>query len=101
MVDFDEEKSERNLMERGFDFEYAARIFEGWVVEWNSFRNDEHRIKATGQIEGLFLHRHLYVAGWAAENHIGQTRSTAGDRRLWRMRRNQRRLPRAALTGLR
>ena len=54
MIEFDEEKSERNLMERGFNFEYAARIFEGRVVEWDSFRNDEHRIKATGQIEGLF-----------------------------------------------
>ena len=54
MIEFDEEKSERNLMERGFDFEYAARIFDGRVVKWDSFRNDEHRTKATGQIEGLF-----------------------------------------------
>jgi uncharacterized DUF497 family protein len=33
IFEWDLAKSERNLAERGFDFAYAARIFEGDVLE--------------------------------------------------------------------
>ena len=52
--EWDEEKSARNLRERGFDFEFAARIFLGPVLEEGDRRLDygERRIVATGKIEG-------------------------------------------------
>jgi uncharacterized DUF497 family protein len=55
IFEFDEEKSLRTLEERGLDFAYAARIFEGPVIEWDSPRRGEHRIKATGQVDQRFI----------------------------------------------
>jgi uncharacterized protein len=42
------------MEKRGFDFEYAARIFEGTVLEREDGRRDygERRIVSVGQIEG-------------------------------------------------
>jgi len=58
-VDFewDDRKSERNLRERGFDFEAAKGIFENQVLEEIDDRRDygEVRIAAIGQIAGRFL----------------------------------------------
>jgi uncharacterized protein len=47
-------RQERATLERrGFDFEYAARIFEGTVLEREDRRDyDERRIVSVGQIEG-------------------------------------------------
>ncbi len=54
MFEWDEAKSQRNLAERGFDFEFACRIFEGDVIERDDIRRDygEHRIIAFGEVEG-------------------------------------------------
>jgi len=30
-----QEKNEKNVVERGFDFEYACRIFDGDIIEWD------------------------------------------------------------------
>ena len=51
--EWDETKSRRNLRERGFDFEFATRIFEGSLIEEQDRRRDyrEPRIVATGKIE--------------------------------------------------
>ena len=51
--EWDEQKSERNLRERGFDFEYATRIFDSPLVEEEDRRRDyrERRIVVTGTIE--------------------------------------------------
>ncbi len=45
---WDPAKSERNLTERGFDFAFAARIFDGEVIEREDTRSDygEQRIVA-------------------------------------------------------
>jgi uncharacterized protein len=53
--EWDEPKSERNLRERGFDFEYATRIFDSPVIEEEDRRRDyrERRIVATGRIEDI------------------------------------------------
>lgn len=53
MFEWDEGKSEANLRERGFDFAYAALIFQGPTVEWDDVRRDygERRILAIGQVE--------------------------------------------------
>jgi uncharacterized protein len=51
--EWDEAKSESNLRERGFDFAYAALIFEGSILEWDDARRDygERRIQAIGRVE--------------------------------------------------
>lgn len=55
--EWDEAKSRRNLVERGFDFEFATRVFDGPVVEEEDRRRDyrERRMIATGRIEGGFF----------------------------------------------
>lgn len=51
--EWDQVKSDKNLTQRGFDFAYAARIFEGDVLEWEDTRRDygERRIIAIGEID--------------------------------------------------
>lgn len=53
MFAWDEAKSEANLRERGFDFAYAALIFESPTLEWDDARRDygERRIRTIGRIE--------------------------------------------------
>ena len=56
--EWDEAKSLENLRERGFDFEFATRIFDAPRIEEEDFRRNygERRIVATGKIEdGFFL----------------------------------------------
>ncbi|HER26939.1 MAG TPA: BrnT family toxin, partial [Rhodospirillales bacterium] len=40
MFEWDETKSEANLAARGFDFAYAAMIFEGPILELDDDRAD-------------------------------------------------------------
>jgi uncharacterized DUF497 family protein len=54
-IEYDETKSRATAIARGFDFDYAARIFEGPVVEWESPRSNEERTLAVGKVEGRFL----------------------------------------------
>jgi uncharacterized protein len=52
VFEWDEEKSRWNLENRGFDFLYAARIFDGVVMEREDRRRDygEARIVAVGSV---------------------------------------------------
>ncbi len=52
-----EEKSERCYEERGFDFAYAARLFDGDFIEWEDRRRDwgEPRIISVGEVEARIL----------------------------------------------
>ena len=54
LFDWDEAKSDRNLRERGFDFEFAAHVFDGDTEEFADDRADygETRIIVFGRIEG-------------------------------------------------
>ncbi len=54
---WDPHKSERNLVERGFDFEFATLIFDGPTVERTDSRRDygEHRGIALGVAQGISL----------------------------------------------
>jgi uncharacterized DUF497 family protein len=54
---WDARKSARNLRDRGFDFEFASRIFERQTLEREDRRRDygERRIIALGQVEGIGL----------------------------------------------
>ena len=48
---WDSDKSDRCYSERGFDFDYAARIFEGEFIEWEDCRREygEQRFVTVGQ----------------------------------------------------
>ncbi len=54
LFDWDDEKSDKNLRCRGFDFEYAAHVFDGETEEFIDARDDygEIRIIAFGYIDG-------------------------------------------------
>ena len=55
--EFDEAKSLNNLRERGFDFDFAARIFENPVIEFEDNRRDygEVRFVAIGCVNDVCL----------------------------------------------
>jgi len=54
---WDSEKSDANLRERGFDFEFAALVFQGTTLEKEDRRKayGERRVVAVGVAEGFHL----------------------------------------------
>ncbi|MDQ8153555.1 MAG: BrnT family toxin [Gemmatimonadota bacterium] len=54
---WDDIKSERNLERRGFDFEYATRVFRGPVIVREDRRREygEDRLIALGVVDGVNL----------------------------------------------
>lgn len=54
---WDPAKSEANVRERGFDFEFASLIFDGPTLEQEDRRQDyrERRVVAIGRVEGVEL----------------------------------------------
>jgi uncharacterized DUF497 family protein len=52
LFEWDASRSSRNRTERGFDFDYACRIFAGPVIEEEDRRLDyrERRMVATGKV---------------------------------------------------
>ena len=54
---WDLRKSERNLRERGFDFEFATQVFDGQTVEREDTRRDygERRVIAIGRWRDITL----------------------------------------------
>jgi uncharacterized protein len=68
VFEWDEAKSQDNLEKRGFDFEYAARIFKGGdLLEYEDRRRHygERRFVAIGEIEGEIL---FVVYTWRGGN---------------------------------
>lgn len=54
--EWDENKNQWNIAQRGFDFAFASGIFEKPVYEEETQRDyGETRIKAIGKIEGVIL----------------------------------------------
>lgn len=53
MFEWDAAKSEANLRTRGFDFAYAALIFDGPTLETDDDRVDygERRVRAIGRVK--------------------------------------------------
>lgn len=56
-VQWDTAKSDANLRERGFDFEFASLIFDGPTFEVEDRRKDygERRVVTTGMADGIHL----------------------------------------------
>lgn len=63
MFECDEAKSDTNFRQRGFDFAYAAGIFDGPVMELDDDRADygELLVRAIGRVDELIL---LVVYTW-------------------------------------
>lgn len=55
--DWDPAKSAENLVQRGFDFEFATLVFLGTYVEFDDTRRDygERRVVALGLADGIPL----------------------------------------------
>ena len=55
--DWDPEKSDENLVRRGFDFAFAALVFASTYVEFDDTRRDygERRVIALGVADGIPL----------------------------------------------
>ncbi len=53
IFEWDQNKSDKNLAERGFDLEYACEIFGGDIIEWDDTRRDygERRVNAMGEVD--------------------------------------------------
>ncbi|MGO9603063.1 MAG: BrnT family toxin [Candidatus Binataceae bacterium] len=66
MFEWDEAKSRRNFVQRGFDFEFAAQIFDGDTLEYDDTRREygERRVVSIGEIEGEVF---VIVYTWRGE----------------------------------
>ena len=84
LFEWDEAKSRRNLNERGFGFEYAARIFSGSTLEKPDNRREygEVRIQAIGRVinDILFV---VYTDRSDAHHIISARLASRKERRLW------------------
>jgi uncharacterized protein len=84
LFEWDEAKSARNLAERGFGFDYAARIFLGPTLEKADDRRDygEVRMQAIGQAgdDVLFV---AYTDRGAARHIISARLASRKERKLW------------------
>ena len=87
--EWDEAKSDANLDERGFDFEFASLIFDGPTLEVEDRRNDygERRVVAIGVADGLHLPvvytDRQHTSGQAARRIISARRSSRHERKIY------------------
>ena len=85
MFEWDEAKSLRNLLQRGFDFVYAASIFDGPTLELDDNRINyaERRIRAIGRVDGdvLFV---VYTWRNSARRIISARRANRRERNAYR-----------------
>lgn len=86
--DFDPAKSERNLQERGFDFDLASLVFESNPVVFRDDRRDygEVRMIALGEIDGN-LYKVTFTDRGEVRRIISAHRASRQEIRRWQMRR--------------
>lgn len=84
--EWDTEKSERCLRERGFDFAFATRVFDGRTIEAPDARRDygEVRIIAIGEIDGN-LYTVVYTDRADVRRIISAHRASRQETRAWQM----------------
>jgi uncharacterized DUF497 family protein len=84
LFEWDEAKSRRTLEERGFGFEYAARIFLGPTLERQDDRREygEMRVQAIGQVSDdvLFV---VFTDRDDIRHIISARLANRKERRLW------------------
>ena len=81
---WDASKSDDNLRDRGFDFAFAAVIFEGLTVEVEDRRRDygERRMVAIGQADGIHL-TVVYTDRGGVRRVISARRSNRRERQIF------------------
>jgi len=84
LLEWDEAKSRRTLSERGFGFDYAARIFLGPTLEKEDDRRDygEVRLQAIGQVDDAVLFV-VYTDRGNARHIISARLASRKERKLW------------------
>lgn len=82
---WDTAKSERNRRERGFGFDYAARIFAGPTIDVVDRRRDygEERLRAIGEIDGRTFVV-VYTDRGRVRWIISAWKASGKELRLWR-----------------
>jgi uncharacterized DUF497 family protein len=87
--EWDETKSDANFEERGFDFEFAALIFDGLTLEVEDRRKDygERRMIAIGVADGLHLTvvytDRQQVSGQVTRRIVSARRSSRHERKIY------------------
>ena len=89
-VEWDEEKSQRNDMVRGFDLAYAAQLFRGAYVEEESRTRGfgERRFVAIGVVDGLIL-TVVWTPRNTARRIISARRASRKERRYYYVHRSE------------
>ena len=87
LFDWNDEKSDRNLRCRGFDFEFAGHVFDGETEEFIDDREDygEVRVIAFGRIEGR-LYAVVYTQRGDVRWIISAFRCKPKELRRWKKR---------------
>ncbi|HKH33195.1 MAG TPA: BrnT family toxin [Beijerinckiaceae bacterium] len=77
-------RSRRTLQERGFDFDFATRIFRGRAFEREDTRLNygERRVIAVGKVEDVFVTL-VYTDCQGARRVIAAWPSSRKERKLW------------------
>lgn len=83
-IEFDSNKSAKNLAERGFGFAFAARVFLGRSVVFQDTRRDygEPRMVAIGDIDGQ-LFKVVFTDRGEVRRIISAHRASRQEKRLW------------------
>ena len=84
LFEWDDTKSQRNLLERGFGFDHAAAIFLGPTLEARDDRRDygEVRVQAIGRSGDDFLSV-IYADRNEARRIISARLANKKERKLW------------------
>lgn len=55
--EWDESKSEQNVLDRGYDFRFASRIFDSFVLQHDDSHHiyGEQRYSALGEVDGFVM----------------------------------------------
>ena len=82
--EWDRAKSDRNVQERGFGFDFGALIFDGPFVEWCDIRAvwGESRVVAVGAVDGLVL-AVVYTDRGDVRRIFSARRARKKERELW------------------
>ncbi len=85
--DWDPAKHEKMRRERGFGFDYVARIFAGQTVEIIDLRRNygEERIRAIGEVEGR-VYVVIYTDSPGVRWIISAWKASGKDLRTWQSR---------------
>lgn len=86
--EWDARKSDRNLQQRGFDFEFATQMFDGPTLEREDTRRDygERRLIAIGRADGITLtviYTDRAEAGETVRRIISARVSSRGERQAY------------------